>query len=163
MPKILAAFVALAIVAGSALWMQTGPGLPIGSTAAVAGSDLRTPMVNSGMHGAADAARAMDPSEIMVPRFSPDGASGEIAFAQSCAACHGANAAGTDRGPPLVHNLYRPGHHPDESVLRAVRMGVPAHHWRFGDMPPVPANVSDIDIALITQYMRELQRANGIQ
>jgi len=162
MARILAAAAALAIVAAAAVWVQTGPGTAADGTTAGTGVDMRTPMVNSRMHGAADAARAKDPSEIIVPKFSPGGAIGEIAFQNSCAACHGTNAAGSDSGPPLVHSLYRPGHHPDESVIRAVRNGVPAHHWRFGDMP-VPGDVSDVDIALITQYMRELQRANGIQ
>lgn len=162
MLRILAGSVALAIAAVSAFWMLIGPGSATEGAIEVAEADMRTPMVNSRMHGAADAARAKDPSEIIVPKFSPDGAIGEIAFVQGCATCHGINAAGTDNGPPLVHNLYRPGHHPDESVARAVRRGVPAHHWRFGDMP-VLGNVSDADIALITQYLRELQRANGIR
>ena len=43
----------------------------------------------------------------------------------------------------------------------AVRNGVVAHHWQFGDMPPVPG-VSDADIEAIICYVRELQRAAGI-
>jgi len=35
------------------------------------------------------------------------------------------------------------------------------HHWRFGDMLPVPAARAD-DLRVIVQYVRELQRANGI-
>ena len=63
------------------------------------------------------------------------------------------NAAGGPAGPPLVHSIYRPA--------LAVRRGVRAHHWRFGDMPPQPA-VREDEIGLIVRYVRELQRANGI-
>ena len=43
----------------------------------------------------------------------------------------------------------------------AVRRGVRAHHWRFGDMPPQPTITPDA-IHMITRYVRELQQANGI-
>ena len=68
----------------------------------------------------------------------PGGAAQEGAamFATYCAACHGPGAAGSNKGPPLVHNLYEPNHHGDDSFLRAVRRGVRSHHWSFGDMPP---------------------------
>ena len=62
---------------------------------------------------------------------------GEQLFAVNCAGCHGANAAGSDKGPTLISPIYRPGHHGDAAFQRAVREGVPQHHWFFGDMPPV--------------------------
>ena len=71
------------------------------------------------------------------------------------------NASGTGLGPPLVHKIYEPGHHQDFTIQSAVRNGVPAHHWQFGNMPPVPT-VSDEDVPNIICYIRELQRANGI-
>ena len=84
-------------------------------------------------------------------------------FAENCAACHGQNAAGmAGTAPPLVHIIYEPGHHGDESFQRAVAFGVPAHHWRFGDMPPVEG-LKRSDVAAIIAYVRELQRANGIR
>jgi cytochrome c1 len=43
----------------------------------------------------------------------------------------------------------------------AVRRGVSAHHWRFGDMPPIPG-VSDDDAARIVAYIRWAQRQAGI-
>ena len=46
------------------------------------------------------------------------------------------------------------------SVL-AARRGVRAHHWGFGDMPPVEG-VTDADIAAIIAYVRTLQKANGV-
>ncbi|MGH7317985.1 MAG: c-type cytochrome, partial [Candidatus Rokuibacteriota bacterium] len=64
--------------------------------------------------------------------------------------------------PPLVHRIYRAAHHADVAFELAVRRGVRAHHWRFGDMPPEPA-VARVEIVQITRYVRELQRANGIE
>jgi len=92
---------------------------------------------------------------------SIQGPPGKVAFARHCAKCHGANATGTDEGPPLVHRYYVPSHHADFAFVRAVRSGVRQHHWRFGNMPPQP-EVSQEEINLIIGYVRELQRANGI-
>ncbi|AXI46513.1 cytochrome C [Sulfitobacter sp. SK012] len=87
---------------------------------------------------------------------------GKLGFEAKCAACHGANAAGQDGvAPPLVHIIYEPSHHGDESFQRAASMGVRGHHWTFGDMPPVEG-VTKGDVTMITAYVRELQRANGI-
>ncbi|MHA1559820.1 MAG: c-type cytochrome [Alphaproteobacteria bacterium] len=99
--------------------------------------------------------------DVEVPTFSAVAIDGEVLFAQNCAACHGTNAAGSDVGPPLVHSIYRPSHHADEAFLLAALRGVRAHHWGFGDMPPQP-QIGDEDIAMIVQYVRELQLANGI-
>jgi mono/diheme cytochrome c family protein len=87
---------------------------------------------------------------------------GEALFNANCAVCHGAQAAGTGKGPPLVHRIYEPNHHGDMAFLLAARNGVRQHHWPFGDMPPVEG-VSDADVALIVVYVRELQRAAGIE
>jgi mono/diheme cytochrome c family protein len=82
--------------------------------------------------------------------------SGEAHFVERCARCHGVNAVGTDSGPPLVHDVYRASHHGDGAFELAVRNGVRAHHWRFGDMPPQPSVTPD-DVRLITAYVRWLQ------
>ena len=75
---------------------------------------------------------------------------------RSCVACHGANAAGQDGvAPPLVHIIYEPNHHGDQSFYQAVRYGVSAHHWRFGDMPAIEG-VSPSQVADIIIYVREL-------
>ncbi len=88
---------------------------------------------------------------------------GQKTYEANCVSCHGRNAAGQDGiAPPLVHILYEPGHHDDESFQRAASRGVRAHHWRFGDMPPVEG-LTRQDVAAIVAYVRELQRANGIQ
>jgi mono/diheme cytochrome c family protein len=87
---------------------------------------------------------------------------GQRAFAAKCAACHGENASGQNGvAPPLVHKIYEPSHHGDMSFVLAVKNGVRAHHWRFGDMPPVDG-LTQSDVMNIVAYVRELQRANGI-
>ena len=100
--------------------------------------------------------------EVVVPELSEIAVAGEGVFADNCAACHGENAAGLDgAGPPLVHKIYEPSHHANMAFRRAVRNGVRAHHWPFGNMPPVEG-VGDRQIGQIIAYVRELQRANGI-
>lgn len=99
---------------------------------------------------------------VAVPELSPEATVGMTAFETYCFECHGKNAAGTDKGPPLVHPVYRPAHHGDFSFVRAVTNGVPQHHWLFGSMPPQP-QVSRQEIDQIIVYLRELQRANGIE
>ena len=106
--------------------------------------------------------RAQERAVIIVPALSPVGKLGLVAFQTHCVVCHGESAAGTEKGPPLVNEIYRPGHHADFSFVRAVTLGVPQHHWRFGSMPPLP-QVTRSEINQIVIYMRELQRANGIQ
>lgn len=86
---------------------------------------------------------------------------GKTLFDQNCAACHGANASGTDTGPPLVHDIYNPGHHADEAFVLAARNGVRAHHWPYGDMSPVDG-VNEAQARAIATFVRELQVVNGI-
>lgn len=99
--------------------------------------------------------------DVTVPALSPVAAAGEAAFVANCAECHGNNGSGTDQGPPLVHDIYNPGHHSDEAFYFAARQGVRQHHWRFGNMPPQP-QATDAQLAEIVRYVRELQEANGI-
>ena len=49
----------------------------------------------------------------------------------------------------------------DFSFQTAAKNGVRAHHWRFGDMQPVPG-VTEKQVEWIVKYVREIQRANGI-
>lgn len=87
--------------------------------------------------------------------------SGEALFAENCASCHGVDLKGTDAGPPFLHKVYEPSHHSDDAFYYAVKRGVRAHHWSFGNMPPVEG-LSDPEIAEIIAYIRKLQRAVGI-
>lgn len=88
-------------------------------------------------------------------------ARGGTLFANNCAACHGPAGVGTANGPPLVHVIYEPSHHPDESFHRAVAEGVVAHHWGFGPMPALPG-LDRGEVDDIIAYVRALQREAGI-
>lgn len=98
---------------------------------------------------------------IKLPDLSYTALAGKGAFDANCLACHGPNASGTDKGPPLVHDIYNPGHHADEAFYRAAQYGVRRHHWYFGDMPPQP-QITRKEMSAIVRYVRELQAANGI-
>ena len=102
-------------------------------------------------------------AEVLLPSTLSDSAQiGKRAFEAKCVACHGVNAAGqVGVAPPLVHKIYEPSHHGDESFQRAVSLGVRAHHWRFGNMPAVEG-LTRGDVVMVAAYIRELQRANGI-
>ncbi len=99
--------------------------------------------------------------EVVLPRLSAQAAKGEKVFYEHCAVCHGVNAVGTAKGPPLIHKIYETSHHGDISFERAVKFGVRQHHWPFGDMPPQP-KVTEEDTALVIRFIRDLQEANGI-
>ena len=102
---------------------------------------------------------------VVVPaELSAQARSGETYYNAVCASCHGADAAGREGvAPPLVHRIYEPSHHADLAFALAARNGVRAHHWRFGNMPPVEQPLSDGELGAIVSYVRELQRANGIE
>ena len=102
-------------------------------------------------------------ANVILPKtLSQKAQNGKRSFEAKCADCHGVNAAGQDGiAPPLVRKIYEPSHHGDESFQRAVSMGVQAHHWRFGNMPPVEG-LTRGDVKMIISYIRELQRSNGI-
>lgn len=102
-------------------------------------------------------------ADVLLPEtLSQNAQIGKLAFETTCAACHGANAAGQDGvAPPLVHVIYEPSHHGNESFQRAAAMGVRAHHWPFGDMPAVEG-ITRGEVTMIVAYIRELQQANGI-
>src|SRR5918999_4179714 len=86
---------------------------------------------------------------------------GEQLFDRNCAGCHGSQARGTEKGPPLAHRVYEPSHHSDQAFHLAARNGVAAHHWRFGNMPAQP-QVSESDVAAIVAYVRWIQREAGV-
>lgn len=96
------------------------------------------------------------------PARVADADRGAELYAASCALCHGERGVGTQTGPPLVHVVYEPGHHPDASFRNAVKNGVASHHWSFGNMPPRP-ELSDGDIDDVIAYVRALQREAGIE
>jgi mono/diheme cytochrome c family protein len=112
-------------------------------------------MMHQGMRGSID---TMGLRAIAVPAEFQKGKS---LFEANCAGCHGEAALGTEQGPPLVHMVYEPSHHADVAFLLAAERGVRAHHWDFGDMPPV-TGVSREEIREIVGYVRWLQRQAGV-
>jgi mono/diheme cytochrome c family protein len=138
-------------------------GLATGLQAQSEEVEVDRPRVNTQMHGDAAGAPAPSPDSIILPEtLSAPSYFGQIAFEQNCTSCHGENGAGgTGNGPPLIHPIYEPGHRTDGAFLRAATAGVRSHHWNFGDMPPVEGIEAET-IGLIVSYIRELQRANGI-
>ena len=129
-------------VAGAGYWMMTGHVTGTTQADGTAGAPL---------------------VEVSLPdSFTSNAQSGKRVYETNCATCHGENAVGQEGvAPPLVHKIYEPSHHGDESFQRAVALGVRAHHWPFGDMPPVE-RLTRADVAMIVAYVRELQVANGI-
>ncbi len=89
-------------------------------------------------------------------------ADGKTLYAEACASCHGADLRGTSQGPPFLDSIYRPGHHADASFLLAVRRGVRSHHWDLGSMSAI-SGFTDEQVDAITQFVREQQRAAGIE
>ncbi len=114
--------------------------------------------------GTMDMASAGALADVVVPAaLSAEAETGKAYYEAVCSACHGANAAGQDGvAPPLVHTIYEPSHHGDAAFASAARNGVTQHHWSFGNMPPVQELLTDGEIGSIVAYVRELQRANGI-
>ena len=92
----------------------------------------------------------------------PNSAQGKRLYEKNCASCHGKDLKGSDKGPPFLHPVYQPSHHGDAAFQAAAQYGSRAHHWKFGDMPPVQG-VSPDDVAHITAYVRQQQRLVGIQ
>lgn len=105
--------------------------------------------------------READVPNVNRPAFSESATLGQALFDTHCVACHGAYATGSKQGPPLIHPFYRPRHHDDTAIVRAIKNGVIAHHWQFGDMAPV-TGLSDSEVIDLISFLRELQRANGI-
>tara|TARA_B100000787_G_scaffold51103_1_gene36912 strand:- start:11681 stop:12043 length:363 start_codon:yes stop_codon:yes gene_type:complete len=99
--------------------------------------------------------------DVEIGDLSPTATKGQVVFNTSCASCHGVNAAGGIGGPPLIHNIYNPGHHANASFTNAVRNGVRQHHWKFGDMPP-QKHIAFGDMVFLMKFIREVQQQNGI-
>ncbi|GHF49643.1 c-type cytochrome [Seohaeicola zhoushanensis] len=105
-------------------------------------------------------AQVLTQAEFVMPQLSSEAQEGERYFNAVCATCHGQNGLGTDQGPPLIHDIYNPGHHADQAFMIAAMNGVRQHHWPFGNMPP--QKVTSGEVARIITYVREIQEANGI-
>ena len=100
--------------------------------------------------------------DVEVGSLSSAAGKGRLVFNTNCASCHGVDAAGGTGGPPLIHNIYNPGHHSNAAFIRAMRSGVRQHHWQFGNMPPQP-QVAFGDMVFLMKFIREVQQQNGIK
>ena len=89
-------------------------------------------------------------------------AAGEPLYQASCAQCHGTDLRGTSLGPSHLSIVYEPNHHGDAAFVLAARAGVRQHHWRFGNMPPIPG-LSDDDLDAIVAYVRDQQSIHGFE
>ncbi len=94
--------------------------------------------------------------------YRADATRGATTYADKCRDCHGPAGRGSDKGPPLVHGYYVPGHHADLAFYRAVKDGVVQHHWEFGDMPAQP-DVAPERVADVIAYVRDLQQKQGLR
>lgn len=91
-----------------------------------------------------------------------DLALGEEVYQANCARCHGDDLRGTERGPSQLSVVYEPSHHSDQAYVAAITQGSPAHHWDFGDMPPVEGLDQD-EVASVIAYIRSVQEAEGFE
>jgi mono/diheme cytochrome c family protein len=90
------------------------------------------------------------------PGSAEELALGAEVFARHCATCHGASLEGGLAGPPLVHDIYRPDHHPDIAFRNAIAQGVEPHHWNFAAMPPIHG-LSDHEVEAVIAHVRAVQ------
>lgn len=99
---------------------------------------------------------------VIIPDMTGEIAQGARSYDAKCASCHGVNAVGVEgAGPPFLHKIYEPSHHGDAAFYLAAKNGVRAHHWPFGDMPPVEG-ITEAEVSAIVAYVRNLQAANGV-
>lgn len=136
------------------------PAIVVGVLAFAVAMHLVQPEKSSNMrHAPAGPAMiSLTPPESVPERHQ----AGMKTFQANCAQCHGQWANGSDNGPTLVHDYYKPSHHADVAFYRAAQFGVRAHHWTFGDMPSIPGVTRD-DMDQIIPFLRWWQRENGIK
>ncbi len=77
---------------------------------------------------------------------------GREIYNRTCTACHGADGAGGDLGPPLGAPARRYAQGGDAQIFEAIKTGIPAT-----PMPPFGNRLADADIWKLTAYIRGLR------
>lgn len=90
------------------------------------------------------------------PSLPAELSAGRALYRTHCQSCHGVAGAGSEMGPPMVHELYRRSNLSDEDIAGSVLFGTKQKNWEYGDMFPV-AGVEVPQIEAITRYLRHLQ------
>lgn len=109
-----------------------------------------------------------DPEKVRARNFLPaigyqaSVADGEVRYQELCARCHGSNLGGGREGPPLLDSTYAPSHHADLAFYHAVKNGVRAHHWKYGDMPML-TGITPEQVGDIVAFVRREQQQVGIR
>jgi mono/diheme cytochrome c family protein len=86
---------------------------------------------------------------------------GERIYVANCAQCHGADLAGTERGPSLLLAVYGPDELPDTDIADAIRNGAEQRLFEFGPMAGNGA-LSDEQIDAIVAFVRAEQSGAGV-
>jgi cytochrome c5 len=86
---------------------------------------------------------------------------GQMLYEKYCSSCHGAQLSGSDKGPPLIHPLYKPSHHGDRAFYHAALQGSQQHHWEFGNMPPVEGMTAK-KMDSVVPFVRYYQKQKGL-
>jgi len=68
---------------------------------------------------------------------------------------------GVEISLPVLSSVAEAGETLFHENCSACHQGVRGHHWRFGNMPRIEG-VGEADVEKIIVYVRETQRANGI-
>ncbi len=87
-------------------------------------------------------------------------AKGQLLYQQNCSSCHGKALEGSNKGPTFLSPIYKASHHGDEAFYRAALKGVRAHHWNFGNMPPVK-DMNERKMNAIVPFIRYYQKQKG--
>ncbi len=98
-----------------------------------------------------------DSDEPPAPGSAEELSLGQEVFAKNCATCHGEELRGGLAGPPLVHEIYAPDHHPDSAIRAAIANGVQPHHWDFAGMPPI-SGLEAHEVEAVVAFVRDTQR-----
>jgi cytochrome c oxidase cbb3-type subunit 3 len=77
---------------------------------------------------------------------------GRDIYNRTCTACHGADGAGGEMGPPLGATGHRYAQGTDAQIFDAIKNGIPAT-----PMPPFGTRLSDSDLWKVTAYIRGLR------